>query len=325
MILLIFITHRIIADMSASSPAESDAVACEDFPRKKSPRPHAGPVTAEPVAAGPASKVPKLAANPDPTLADRDYVNSDRPLAGVLQKSRFQHHSAPSSPEELPYTIFDPRYGTLQHNYNPLTSHLHHYPQSAPNHLHRLVTACSSLEQVVAIPPAASADPIKIPRTIHATRRSSRKRPSTLMTTPSDASASRQRSPAKSTYRESVANQDVPSTAAFIHNALLHHPLNAFPPLSMISSAYAKYQAARSDPNQPSASSARASDVKMTRPVASDTLRSAPPASHASSVMQAITKHHNATRSERHHRKSYTSARLTSGTLSHHTSGLSGW
>lgn len=324
------ISPRLFADMSAAPPVEAATFLPEEFHGKKSSvsRSHMGPMLAEPVAAGPASKVPKLATKADPVEAKRDY----------LKAPVFHQHSAPSSPDEMPYPIFNPRFNSLQHtHYNQLASHISSYnhPQSGTNHLHQLVTACSSLEQVVTIPPHAAAEPIKISRTLHENhtpRRSSRKRPSTLMTTPRrSTNVPQQASPSKSTYPDAVSNHSLPSPAAFIHNALLHHPLGGFPPLSsMISSAYANYQASRNDPNQASTSSSSSSspteEIKLQHPIPSDMLRSSPPSSSASSMMQAITKHHNSARADRHHNyhRRSTNARLTSGTLSHHATGLSG-
>lgn len=319
--------------MSAAPPVEAATFLPEEFHGKKSSvsRSHMGPMLAEPVAAGPASKVPKLTTKANPVETERDY----------LKAPAFQPHSAPSSPDEMPYPIFNPRFNTLQHtHYNQLASHISSYnhPQSGTNHLHQLVTACSSLEQVVTIPPHAPAEPIKISRTLHENhipRRSSRKRPSTLMTTQRRAAnLQQQASPSQSTYSDAVSNHNLPSPAAFIRNALLHHPLSGFPPLSsMISSAYANYQASRHDPNQASTStpsstsSSPTEEMKLPHPIPRDMLRTSPPSSSASSMMQAITKHHNSSRADRHHNyhRRSTNARLTSGTLSHHASGISGW
>lgn len=319
--------------MSAASPVEAPTFLPEEFHGKKS-RAHIGPTLAEPSAAGPASKVPKLAAKADP--GDKDYLKSPA----------FHPHSVPTSPDEMPYPIFNPRLNTLQHtHYNQLASHLNSYnhPQSGTNHLHQLVTACSSLERVVTIPPRAASEPLNISRTLHENhtpRRSSRKRPSTLLTTPRrTATMTQQTSPSKSVYHpDAASSHNLPSPAAFIHNALLHHPLGGFPPLSsMITSAYANYQASRTDPNQASASAASsptsppspspADDLKLPRPLPSEMMRTSPPSQSAASMMQTITKHHNSTRADRHHNyhRRSTNARLTSGTLSHHTSGLSGW
>nr|XP_039271926.1 midnolin homolog [Styela clava] len=292
----------------------------------------ANSVMGQPITTGPSPKIPKLSAKSD-VSKESEYVQEGPDVTGIVHKSeRFHHHhphSAPSSPEELPYAFLDPRFDSLQqitHHYNQLASQLNHHTQSGANHLRRLVTACSSLEQVVAIPPPGM-EHLKVPTTPEHNRKSSRKRPSSMLS-PTELSpppSSSQRTP----YPENVGH----ALPTVIQNALLrqHSHLNGFAPshaASLLSSAYAEYRASyrpespRNSVSCPSGSSSQASttpaEIKLKHPITSTMLQT------SSSGSKGCGTSRHPSRSERSHRRASTSGRMTSGSLSHHSSGISG-